>query len=222
MRPLLMSSKALARRASFLDICEIAEKERRQTYYEEESQRGLLGCEEPGGHVDTVTGFAKPPIGLESGVCGALTHEEQAGNIDAVTGSNKPPYGLEYGVGGASTRKEPVADVDTMTSSDKLPGGMEPGVGEASTEKTPSTKTKQVETKESEPSASADFRLITLSEEQHTHLLQSYNWPIQSKSIISIQQEKAEPSCKFSGGQEPLTSQRTLTQQTMALQTPTH
>ncbi|KAL3244675.1 hypothetical protein MRX96_018652 [Rhipicephalus microplus] len=98
---------------------------------------------------------------------------------------------------------------------------MEPGVGEASTEKTPSSKTKQAERKESEPSASADFRVITLSEEQHTHLLQSHSWPIQSKSIISIQQEEAEPSCKFSGGQEPLTFQPILTQQTTALPTPT-
>ncbi|KAL3244674.1 hypothetical protein MRX96_018651 [Rhipicephalus microplus] len=99
MRPLLMSSKTLSRRSSFLDICEIDEKKRRQTYYEEESQRELLGCEEPGGHVDAVTGFAKPPIRLESEVRGALTREEQAGNIDAVTGSNKPPGSLESGDG---------------------------------------------------------------------------------------------------------------------------
>nr|XP_037270555.1 fibrous sheath CABYR-binding protein-like [Rhipicephalus microplus] len=186
-----MSSKTLARHASLHDTCEVAEKERRQTYYEDESQRELSACEEPAGHVNAMTGFDKPPIGLESRISGA------------------------------STREEPVADVETMTSSEKLPGGMEPGVGGASTDKTPASKTKQAEPKKSEPIASTDYHVITLSEEQYTHLLQSHSWPNQSKSIISIHQEKkTKPSCKSSGGQEPLTSQPTLAQQTMALQTP--
>ncbi|KAL1477705.1 hypothetical protein MTO96_035539, partial [Rhipicephalus appendiculatus] len=127
------SSKSLARHASFHDICEVAEMERRRLYSEEEeSQRELSARDGPAG--------------------------------------------------------------DSVTDSDKSPGGMESGVDGASPSKAPTSNAKQAEAKESEPSASAESHVITLSEEQYTSLLQSLNLPIHSKPIISIQQEKkAEP-----------------------------
>ncbi|KAL3211925.1 hypothetical protein MRX96_051914, partial [Rhipicephalus microplus] len=50
------------------------------------------------------------------------------------------------------------------------------------------------EAKEGEPGGSTESPVITLLEEQYRSLLQSLNLPIDSKSIISVQQEKkAEP-----------------------------
>uniref|UniRef100_L7M906 Putative transcription factor e2f7 n=1 Tax=Rhipicephalus pulchellus TaxID=72859 RepID=L7M906_RHIPC len=161
-KPASSSSKALARHASFHDICEVAEMERRRLYSEEEeSQREL------------------------------------------------------------SARDGPAGDGNAVTDSDKSPGGLKSGVCGASPGKTPTSNAKQAEAKESEPSASTESHVITLSEEQYTSLLQSLNLPIHSKPIISIQQEKkAEPPCKCSGGQQPQTPQQTVPQQTPALQTP--
>ncbi|KAL3210053.1 hypothetical protein MRX96_037401 [Rhipicephalus microplus] len=79
---------------------------------------------------------------------------------------------------------EPDRDVDALTGSDRLPGNLTSGVSGAATDKTSASRTKQAEAKESEPSTSASFRMITQSAKQCTNLLQSLNLPIYSKPII--------------------------------------
>ncbi|KAH8034084.1 hypothetical protein HPB51_020101 [Rhipicephalus microplus] len=187
-----MSSKTLARHASFYDICEVVKKECCHPYSEEEeSQRELSTCEERAGDADAVTGFDKLPIGLEPDVRAASAREERAGDVDAVTCSDKPLSSLDPGVGRASS-------------------------------KTPTSNTKQAEAKESEPSASSEFHGITMSEEQYTSLLQSLNLPIHSKPITNTQLEKeAERPCICSRGQQPQTPQPSVPQHKIALQTPT-
>ncbi|KAH6923847.1 hypothetical protein HPB50_008146 [Hyalomma asiaticum] len=158
---LASSSKTLARHASFHDICEVAEMERRRLYSEEEESQRELSA-----------------------------RNVAVGNVGTVAGINKPIGIVKSEVDGASLSIVPTPNVE------------------------------QAEAKESEPSASTESHVITLSEEQYTSLLQSLNLPIHSKPIISIQQEKkAEQPCKCSGSQQ-LQTQPKMPQQVPAQQTP--
>ncbi|KAL3210059.1 hypothetical protein MRX96_037407 [Rhipicephalus microplus] len=186
----------------------------------ESGVRGASACEEGGGDLKVLIFSDKPPGSLEAGDRGRSDREEPAADVETVAGFDKPPRGLKPGVGEA--REERAVDVDATTGSGKPPGVLESGVGGASTDRTPASKAKQAEAIESKVSASTDFHVITLSEEQYISLLQWPSLPVHSKAIITTQQKKKDqpqPPHKSSGAQEPLTSHPTVEQQTLALQT---
>ncbi|XP_077492976.1 uncharacterized protein LOC144104063 isoform X2 [Amblyomma americanum] len=147
------SARSLARHASFHDICEVAEMERRRLYStEEEPPRDPVAPSAP----STNSGTSQP---------------QQAGTVSPATMS--PPT------------------------------------------------VKEAEAEKSEPSPTTESHVITLSEEQYTSLLQSLNLPLNSKPIISIQQEKTKKTdaqCKCTGAQQAQPAQPqhvTVPQQTM-------
>ncbi|KAL3210057.1 hypothetical protein MRX96_037405 [Rhipicephalus microplus] len=79
---------------------------------------------------------------------------------------------------GASAGGERTWNVNSLSGSDERRGCLESRVGGgASTDKTSASKPKQAEAKESEPSASRTFRMITQSGKQCTNLLQLLNLP---------------------------------------------
>ncbi|XP_075530431.1 uncharacterized protein LOC142563722 isoform X1 [Dermacentor variabilis] len=77
------TAKTLVRHASFHDICEVAEMERRRLYSEEEENQRDLS-----------------------------THDAPVGNDSGAAGADEPPGGAEPGVDGASPSKVPTSDVE--------------------------------------------------------------------------------------------------------------
>lgn len=130
-------SRGLARHASFHDICEVAEMERRKLYSAAES-----------GETTQSTWHSEwPEVVPDSDLSAATScHSANAGTPVLAT---PPP--VEEG-----KAEEQVAASDGTAAS----------------------------------SSSTESHVITLSEEQYNSLLQSLNLPIDSKPIISIQQEK--------------------------------
>lgn len=115
------SARSLARHASFHDICEVAEMERRRLYSAEEPKKNPVAPSVPA-------------------TKSSASQHQQAGTVAPVS----PPS------------------------------------------------VKEAEDVKGEPSPTTESHVITLSEEQYTSLLQSLNLPLNSKPIISIQQEKTK------------------------------
>ncbi|KAG0432943.1 hypothetical protein HPB47_020375 [Ixodes persulcatus] len=147
----VVASRGLARHASFHDICEVAEMERRKLYSAAETR--------------DVTQQAQLPNLPET----ATNPGPSASTGCHVTGEGTPAPATPRPVGECKAEEQAAASRGAATSS--------PGT---------------------------ESHVITLSEEQYNSLLQSLNLPIDSKPIISIQQEKtsakkpAEAPCKCS------------------------
>lgn len=147
----VVASRGLARHASFHDICEVAEMERRKLYSAAETR--------------DVTQQVQLPNLPET----ATNPGPSASTGCHVTGEGTPAPATPRPVGECKAEEQAAASRGAATSS--------PGT---------------------------ESHVITLSEEQYNSLLQSLNLPIDSKPIISIQQEKtsakkpAEAPCKCS------------------------
>ncbi|EEC17870.1 transcription factor E2F7, putative [Ixodes scapularis] len=151
------ASRGLARHASFHDICEVAEMERRKLYSAAETRDVTQQAQLPG-LPETAT---NPGPSTTTGC--------------HVTGEGTPALATPQPVEECKVEEQAAASKGAATSS--------PGT---------------------------ESHVITLSEEQYNSLLQSLNLPIDSKPIISIQQEKtsakkpAEALCKCSSaGKQP-------------------
>uniref|UniRef100_V5I331 Putative transcription factor e2f8 n=1 Tax=Ixodes ricinus TaxID=34613 RepID=V5I331_IXORI len=152
----MAASRGLARHASFHDICEVAEMERRKLYSAAETR--------------DVTQQAQLPDLPET----ATNPGPSATTGCHVTGEGTPAPATPRPLGEYKAEEQAAESKGAATSS-------------------PST----------------ESHVITLSEEQYNSLLQSLNLPIDSKPIISIQQEKtsvkkpAEAPCKCSSASKP-------------------
>uniref|UniRef100_V5IJ05 Putative transcription factor e2f8 n=2 Tax=Ixodes ricinus TaxID=34613 RepID=V5IJ05_IXORI len=133
----MAASRGLARHASFHDICEVAEMERRKLYSAAETR--------------DVTQQAQLPDLPET----ATNPGPSATTGCHVTGEGTPAPATPRPLGEYKAEEQAAESKGAATSS-------------------PST----------------ESHVITLSEEQYNSLLQSLNLPIDSKPIISIQQEK--------------------------------
>lgn len=86
------TAKTLVRHASFHDICEVAEMERRRLYSEEEeNQRDLSAHNSPVGNNIGVAGTDKSPGGAELGVDGASPSKVTTSNVEQAEAKKSEP-----------------------------------------------------------------------------------------------------------------------------------
>ncbi|CAN7939513.1 unnamed protein product [Ixodes hexagonus] len=150
------ASRGLARHASFHDICEVAEMERRKLYSAAEIGEATQQTE-------------------HAGLPGTVPDSDLSATTDChIVGAGTP----------VSATSPPAAECKAEEQATLSSGAVS-------------------------SSPSPESHVITLSEEQYNSLLQSLNLPIDSKPIISIQQEKssskkpAEVPCKCSASKPP-------------------